>query len=184
MRHGLGGGEEAASPDLEYKESVRSRRAGIPKIESYKHSAKTISPHVTPAMQHKVSPQCIDPNLLNPNEHMESANLAYDCSLPFDDLEIATGQASFEDGDIHLPGSRITPHRSHAVLEDPDYLSAQFDYKYGHYDNPTSQDHKASANPPNLARFKAIVHQQGDGTLGALRGLIPVLSYSTMAPLR
>ena len=174
------GGERRASPDLEYKESVRSRRAGIPKIDSYKHSAKTIFPHVTQAMQYKVSPQCIDPN---PNEHMESANLAYDCSLPFDDLEIATGQASFEDGDIHLPGSRIIPHRSYAVQEDPDYLSAQFDHEYVCYYNPTSQDHKASANPPNLARFKVIVHQQGDGTLGALRGLIPVMSYSTMTPL-
>ena len=82
-------------------------------------------------MQHKLSFQCIDSPLLKLNEHLVSANLASDYSAPLDDVEIATGQASFEDGDTHDGvSSWIDSHHSHGVVEDLDDVLADFDYKY------------------------------------------------------
>ena len=84
-------------------------------------------------MQHKLYPQCIDPNLLNVNEHIPAAHLASDCFAPFDDVEIATGQAGFDDddGDVHPNMSTwINPHCSHAFVQGADDVWADFEDKY------------------------------------------------------
>ena len=88
-------------------------------------------------MLHKPYPQCIDPNLLNVNEHLDPANLASDCCAPFDDVQIATGQASFDDDYEDGPGPSkmstwIDPYHSRALLEDPDDVFAFSDNKYVH----------------------------------------------------
>lgn len=87
-------------------------------------------------MQHKPSPQCIDPNLLNVNEHLDSANLASDCFAPFDDVEIVTGQASFDDvgdGDFRPKLTTLTnPYHSRGIVEDPDDVFAFLDNEYVH----------------------------------------------------
>ena len=95
-------------------------------------------------MQHKVCSRCIDPKLLNLNEHLDSARLAYDCSAPFDDVEIATGQASFDDddGDMHPQMSTwINPHHSCGTVEESDDGLAGFDYKYVHRLDLSPKDH-------------------------------------------
>ena len=82
-------------------------------------------------MQHKLSSQCIASNLLTLKEHLVSANLASNCSAPPDDVEIATGQASFDDGDIHDGLSSWTDSQpSHGMVEDLDDVFTDFDYKY------------------------------------------------------
>lgn len=82
-------------------------------------------------MQHKVYPQCIDPNLQDLNENIGSATLASGCFAPFDDVEIATGQAGFDDGDVHRGiSSWVNPHHFHELVEDPDDVFAKFDYEY------------------------------------------------------
>lgn len=86
-------------------------------------------------MQHKLYSGCIDPNLLNVNEHIDSAHFASDCFAPFDDVEIATGQASFDDDDEDLdPRSStwIDPRHSRAIVEDLEHGLAGFNYKYIH----------------------------------------------------
>lgn len=84
-------------------------------------------------MQYKLYPQCIDPNLLNVNEHIDSAHLASNCSASFDDVEIATGQAVFDDGDVHPKvGSWINSRHSHELAGDPEDVLEDFDYKYFH----------------------------------------------------
>ena len=94
------------------------------------HSA-SYSSHVTQAMQHKLSPQCIDSNLCSLNEHLVSANLASDYCAPPDDVEIATGQASFDEGDIHDETSTAIHSRpSRGMVEDLDDGFPQFDYEY------------------------------------------------------
>ena len=94
------------------------------------HSA-SYSSHVIRAMQYKLSPQCIDSNLCSLNEHLVSANLASDCCAPPDDVEIATGQASFDDGDIDDEMSTaIDSHPSRGMVEDLDDVFPQFDYEY------------------------------------------------------
>ena len=94
------------------------------------HSA-SYSSHVTQAMQHKLSPQCIDSNLCSLNEHLVSTNLASDYCAPPDDVEIATGQASFDDGDIHDEMSTAIHSRpSCGMVEDLDDGFPQFDYEY------------------------------------------------------
>ena len=75
-------------------------------------------------MQHKLSSQCSDFNL---NEHLDSANLAsaFCAPLALDDVEIVTGQASFDDVDIHDNRSTwINSNPSHAVGEDLDDVFA------------------------------------------------------------
>ena len=83
---------------------------------------------------HKLYPQCIDPNLLNVNEHLDSANLASDCFEPFDDLEIATGQAGFDDGGVFPRQISTCFHSNHSrpipEEEDLDGFLAALDYKY------------------------------------------------------
>ncbi len=86
-------------------------------------------------MQHKLSSQCSDCNLFNLNEHLDSANLASDCCAPLDDVEIATGQASFDDGfddgDFHDElRTWIDLNPSRVLGEDSDDVLANFDYKY------------------------------------------------------
>ncbi len=102
-------------------------------------------------MLHKPYPQCIDPNLLNVNEHLDSANLAYDCFAPFDDVQIATGQASFDDDDEdgHAQSrlsTWINPYHSRGLLEDPDDVFAFSDNKYVHCYALSSRDGKAFIN--------------------------------------
>lgn len=84
-------------------------------------------------MQHKLSSQtqCTHSSLFNLNEDFDAADLASDCCAPHDDLEIATGQASFDDGDIHYEtSSRINSHHSRGIRDDSDDVLADFDYKY------------------------------------------------------
>lgn len=79
-------------------------------------------------MQHKLS-QCIDSPLRKLNEH-SPANLASGCSAPLDEVEIATGQASFDDGDFHDEStSWVDSHRPREIIEDSDDAFADFDYK-------------------------------------------------------
>ncbi len=80
-------------------------------------------------MQHKLS-QCIDFPHDKLNEHPDSAILASDCSAPLDDVEIATGQASFDNGDFHDELTTwVDSHRPLGIIEDPDDAFADFDYK-------------------------------------------------------
>lgn len=86
-------------------------------------------------MQHKLYPHCNDPNPFNLNEHIVSAPLASDCFAPFDDVDIATGQAGFDDGgDLGHPelSTWINPPCSHELIEDYEDVSMDFGYKYGH----------------------------------------------------
>lgn len=83
-------------------------------------------------MQHKLYSECIDPNLLNVNEHIDAAHFASDCFAPFDDVEIATGQASFDDDDEYLNprmSTWIDPRHSHGFDEYFDDGLAGFDYR-------------------------------------------------------
>lgn len=83
-------------------------------------------------MQHKLYPQCNDPNPFNLNEHIVSAPLASDCFAPFDDVDIATGQAGFDDEEDlgHAEMSTwINLHNSHELIEDPEDVLADFGYK-------------------------------------------------------
>ena len=83
-------------------------------------------------MQHnKLSSRCIESNLLGLNEHLLSANFASNCSAPPDDVQIATGQASFDDGDSPDEMSTwINSYGSHGMVEDSDDVLAVFDYRY------------------------------------------------------
>ena len=101
-------------------------------------------------MQHKLYSGCIDPNLLNVNQHIDSAHLASDCFAPSDDVEIATGQASFDDddGDIYPKTSTwIGPHHSRGIDEDLDDGSAGYDYQYVHRLHLFSDTLKPFADP-------------------------------------
>ena len=80
-------------------------------------------------MQHKLSSQCNDFHL---NEHLDSANLASAFCAPLDDVEIVTGQASFDDVDIHDGFSTwIDPNHSHSHVlgDDLDDVFADVHYK-------------------------------------------------------
>lgn len=81
-------------------------------------------------MQHKLSFQCNQSDLFKLNhEHRVSANFACDCCAPPDDVEIATGQASFDDGDIYdQMSTAFDSHGSCGVVEDSDDVLADFDY--------------------------------------------------------
>ena len=80
----------------------------------------------------KVSSQCsIESNLLELNEHLVPPNFASNCCAPPDDVEIATGQASFDDGDVYDETSTcIYSCGSHGTIEDSDDVLADFDYRY------------------------------------------------------
>ena len=81
-------------------------------------------------MQHKLSFQCNQSNLLKLSEHLGSANFASDCCAPPDDVQIATGQASFDDGDVYDQTSTgFDSHGSHGAMEDLDDVLADFDYR-------------------------------------------------------
>lgn len=98
-------------------------------------------------MQHKLDPQCIDPNLLNLNEHIPSAPLASDCFAPFDDVEIVTGQAGFDDGDVPPKTSTwINPHHPQDPVEDPDDVLADFDYRYVHREHLRCEESRVFAD--------------------------------------
>ena len=81
----------------------------------------------------KLSSQCsIESNLLELNELLVPTNFAYNCCAPPDDVEIATGQASFDDGDVHDELSTWINNScgSRGMLEDSDDVLADFDYRY------------------------------------------------------
>ena len=85
--------------------------------------------------RNKLSSQCsTESNLLELNEHLVPTNFGYNCCAPPDDVEIATGQASFDDGDVH--GEMSTWINSCGspgmlgMLEDSDDVLADFDYRY------------------------------------------------------
>ena len=82
--------------------------------------------------RNKVSSQCsIESNLLELNEHLVPANFAYSCCAPPDDVEIATGQASFDDGDVHDEISTWSNScGSHGMLDDSEDVLADFDNRY------------------------------------------------------
>ena len=87
--------------------------------------------HVIQAMQHKLSSQCSENNL---KEHLDSANLASAFCAPLDDVEIVTGQASFDDVDIHDDihdglSTWIDSNDSYALGEDLDDVFADLHYK-------------------------------------------------------
>ena len=77
------------------------------------------------------SQQCIESNLLQLNEHRVPTNFASNCCAPPDDVQIATGQASFDDGDIDDAMSTwINSYGSYEIGEDSDDILADFDYRY------------------------------------------------------
>ena len=82
--------------------------------------------------RNKLSSQCsIESNPFKLNEHLVPTDFAYNCCAPPDDVEIATGQASFDDGDIHDEISTwINSSGSRGMLEDSDDVLADFDYRY------------------------------------------------------
>ena len=153
-------------------------------------------------MQHKLSFQCIDSTLLKLNEHLESAALASDCCAPPDDVEIISGLASFDDGDVH-DGQNIWihSHHSHGAFEDLDDVPAAFDYKYlqtkkffspesssilTHPRSPTST-HSIPARRWHIEGFEetgpsALPYYEGSSSLGESEPWSPLRAFAFSAP--
>lgn len=116
-------------------------------------------------MLHKLCPRRNDPNLLNLNKHIISAPLASDCFAPFDDVEIATGQAGFDDGDVHpTTGSCINSHHSYGLGEDLNDVLDDFDFWYIYRKHLHSEDLRLFAdvsiqpNPSSQRTSKGMGH--------------------------